>query len=80
MFFGVAEPVMHCASPPSAAVGSPLAAQQAMTITFFHWGLHRLFGTPESAAVQVVLIALITAGGRLPSFSAWIRASGVCPS
>ncbi len=135
MFFGVAEPVMHYASPPSAAVGSPLAAQQAMTITFFHWGLHawgvytvmglaiayfghrkglplairstlypllgdrihgwighavdtvavfgtifglatslglgamqinaglhRLFGTPESAGVQVVLIACITAG------------------
>ena len=40
MFFGVAEPVMHYASPPSSAVGSPLAAQQAMTITFFHWGLH----------------------------------------
>ena len=135
MFFGVAEPVMHYSSPPSAAVGSAQAAQQAMTITFFHWGLHawgvytvmglaiayfghrkglplairstlypllgnrihgwighsvdtfavfgtifglatslglgamqinaglhRLFGTPESAGVQVVLIALITAG------------------
>ena len=135
MFFGVAEPVMHYANPPSGVGGTAQAAQQAMTITFFHWGLHawgvytvmglaiayfghrrglplairstlypllgnrihgwighsvdvfavfgtlfglatslglgamqinaglhRLFGAPESAGVQVVLIALITAG------------------
>ena len=40
MYFGVAEPVMHFASPP---VGDPetiAAARQAMRITFFHWGLH----------------------------------------
>ncbi|MBK1653264.1 BCCT family transporter [Allochromatium vinosum] len=40
MFFGVAEPVMHFASPP---VGDPQdieAARQAMRITFFHWGIH----------------------------------------
>lgn len=40
MFFGVAEPVMHYASPP---VGDPEtleAARQAMKITFFHWGMH----------------------------------------
>lgn len=40
MFFGVAEPVMHYASPPSGEGLTALAAQQAMTITFFHWGLH----------------------------------------
>ena len=40
MFFGVAEPVMHYASPPSGVGGTMQAAQQAMTITFFHWGLH----------------------------------------
>jgi choline/glycine/proline betaine transport protein len=135
MFFGVAEPVMHYASPPSGEGLTAVAAQQAMTITFFHWGLHawgvyavmglaiayfghrrglplairstlhpllgdrihgwighsvdvfavfgtlfglatslglgamqvnaglhRLFGAPESTGVQVVVIALITAG------------------
>ena len=40
MFFGVAEPVTHFANPPVATAGTPEAARQAMTITFFHWGLH----------------------------------------
>ena len=40
MFFGVAEPVTHFADPPVATAGTPEAARQAMTITFFHWGLH----------------------------------------
>lgn len=40
MFFGVAEPVTHFASPPVGAAATPEAARQAMTITFFHWGLH----------------------------------------
>lgn len=40
MFFGVAEPIFHYASPPLAEPQTPAAAQQAMTITFFHWGLH----------------------------------------
>ncbi|MCR9098029.1 MAG: BCCT family transporter [bacterium] len=39
-FYGVAEPVTHYASPPALAGGTPEAARQAMTITFFHWGLH----------------------------------------
>lgn len=135
MFYGVAEPVLHYANPPSGPASTPESARQAMTITFFHWGLHawgvyavmglaiayfghrrglplairstlhpllgdrihgwpghavdvfavfgtlfglatslglgamqinaglhRLFAVPESAAVQVVLIAVITAG------------------
>jgi choline/glycine/proline betaine transport protein len=43
MFFGVAEPVMHYATPPpgttnaSQSVG---AAREALVSTFFHWGLH----------------------------------------
>lgn len=138
MFYGVAEPVTHFVSPPVGAGGTPEAARQAMTITFFHWGLHawgvyavtglaiayfghrrglplairstlhpllgdrihgwvghavdvfavcgtlfglatslglgamqvnsglaRLFGTPESTGVQVVVIAVITAGATL---------------
>ena len=40
MFFGVAEPVMHYLSPPIGAGGTVQAAQDAMSITFFHWGLH----------------------------------------
>jgi choline/glycine/proline betaine transport protein len=40
MFYGVAEPVTHYAHPPDGLAGSAQAARQAMTITFFHWGLH----------------------------------------
>ncbi len=40
LFFGVAEPVMHLVSPPSASPESIQAAREAMSITFFHWGLH----------------------------------------
>ena len=40
MFFGVAEPVMHYVSPPSGDPESVASAQQALRITFFHWGLH----------------------------------------
>ncbi|HER34999.1 MAG: BCCT family transporter [Halothiobacillaceae bacterium] len=40
LFFGVAEPVLHFASPPS-PVGSEIeAAKQALQIAFFHWGFH----------------------------------------
>ncbi|MFC3230950.1 BCCT family transporter [Marinibaculum pumilum] len=40
MFFGVAEPIMHYDSPPIGAPETVDAARQAMTITFFHWGIH----------------------------------------
>ncbi|MCY6413383.1 choline BCCT transporter BetT [Acinetobacter sp. VNH17] len=40
MFFGVAEPVMHYVSPPSGDPETVASAQQALRITFFHWGLH----------------------------------------
>ncbi len=40
MFFGVAEPVMHFSSPPTADIGSVDAIREAMKITFFHWGFH----------------------------------------
>ncbi len=40
MFFGVAEPVMHFLSPPTAEPASLAAVRQAMLMTFFHWGLH----------------------------------------
>ena len=40
MFFGVAEPVMHYVAPPEGAPETIAAAQQAMRVTFFHWGFH----------------------------------------
>ena len=40
MFFGVAEPVMHFLAPPVGDGGTVAAAKEAMTLTFFHWGLH----------------------------------------
>lgn len=40
MFFGVAEPVMHYVTPPAGDPETVLAAQQAIRVTFFHWGLH----------------------------------------
>ncbi|NKB47210.1 MAG: BCCT family transporter [Legionellales bacterium] len=40
VFFGVAEPIMHYVLPPEGEPRTLAAAQQAMTITFFHWGLH----------------------------------------
>ncbi|HBU50472.1 MAG TPA: choline transporter, partial [Alteromonas australica] len=40
MFFGVAEPLMHFLSPPTAEAGSIDAVREAMKTTFFHWGVH----------------------------------------
>ena len=40
MFFGVAEPLMHFMSPPTAEAGTVEAVKEAMKTTFFHWGLH----------------------------------------
>jgi choline/glycine/proline betaine transport protein len=40
MFFAVGEPIQHFASPPDADPKTIEAARQAMTITFFHWGVH----------------------------------------
>lgn len=36
MFFGVAEPIMHYASPPTGDPETVSAARQAMRVTFFH--------------------------------------------
>ncbi|NLJ11585.1 MAG: BCCT family transporter [Gammaproteobacteria bacterium] len=40
LFFGVAEPVLHYASPPTGSALTIDAAKQAMQISFFHWGFH----------------------------------------
>ena len=38
LFFGVAEPVMHFASPPLSEPQTIAAAKEAMQIAYFHWG------------------------------------------
>ncbi|HHQ69235.1 MAG TPA: BCCT family transporter [Halothiobacillaceae bacterium] len=41
LFFGVAEPVLHYASPPGVEDPQTIeAAREAMRIAFFHWGFH----------------------------------------
>jgi choline/glycine/proline betaine transport protein len=41
VFFGVAEPLSHFASPRPGVEGSPVElAQEALTQTYLHWGLH----------------------------------------
>ncbi|WP_347057799.1 BCCT family transporter [Blastococcus sp. HT6-30] len=40
VFWGVAEPVSHFLSPPTADPASTEAARDALRYSFFHWGLH----------------------------------------
>jgi len=40
MYFAVGEPMTHFAAPPEAEPRSIAAQRQAMSLTFFHWGLH----------------------------------------
>jgi choline/glycine/proline betaine transport protein len=40
MFFAVAEPLTHFVSPPNGDPETVAAAEQAMVLTFFHWGIH----------------------------------------
>ncbi len=40
MYFAVAEPIQHFASPPEAVPATLDAAREAMVITFTHWGVH----------------------------------------
>jgi choline/glycine/proline betaine transport protein len=41
MFWSVAEPIFHFEAPPlGAEAGTPAAAQEAMGVTYFHWGFH----------------------------------------
>ncbi len=52
MFYGVAEPVMHYLTPPTATPESVEAAKEAMKMTFFHWGFH---GWAIYATVALIL-------------------------
>jgi len=40
LFYGVGEPISHYSSPPEALVGHNALAEQAMNVTYLHWGLH----------------------------------------
>lgn len=40
VFFGVAEPMLHYLSPPTAAGETAQAVREAMRFSFFHWGFH----------------------------------------
>lgn len=63
LFYSVAEPIMHFSKPP--LVGEPFtsaAAREAMTITFFHWGIHAW----AIYAVVAVCIAYFSFNKRLP--------------
>ena len=40
LFYGVAEPVMHFATPPLSDPQTIAAAKEAMQIAYFHWGFH----------------------------------------
>jgi choline/glycine/proline betaine transport protein len=40
VFYGVAEPMMHYRHPPIGPGESVAAAERALPITFFHWGIH----------------------------------------
>ena len=40
VYYAVSEPVLHFQGPPTGEGGSPEAASNAMTYTFYHWGFH----------------------------------------
>lgn len=40
MFYGVAEPLIHYTQPPSITDSNAQTTQNALVITFLHWGLH----------------------------------------
>ncbi|MEM8504931.1 MAG: BCCT family transporter [Cyanobacteria bacterium P01_D01_bin.1] len=58
MFWSVGEPVFHFLTPPlnGVAAESTEAAQQAMGLTFFHWGLHA-WGIYAAVALALAFFA-----------------------
>ena len=62
VFWGIAEPILHYQNPPRGEGGTLEALDQAMVLTFFHWGLH-------SWAIYVVMglsLAYFSFRYRLP--------------
>ena len=63
LFYGVAEPMMHYASPPGGIEGATTAAAtRAVPLTYFHWGLHAW----AIYAVLGLAIAFFSFRKRLP--------------
>lgn len=62
MFFGVAEPVNHFLAPPLGEGGTAAAAEEAMNLTFFHWGLHAW----ATYAIVAVILAYFSFRRGLP--------------
>ena len=65
VFYGVAEPMLHYASPPTGVGGTPEAKSNALALTFHHWGLH-------AWAIYAVLGLAIAIGIRL-AFGIFLR-------
>jgi choline/glycine/proline betaine transport protein len=40
VFWGVSEPILHYADPQTAEPASPAARDEALVLSYFHWGLH----------------------------------------
>lgn len=40
LFYGVAEPIMQYSNPPVGQGETPAAAEMALPLTYFHWGIH----------------------------------------
>ena len=40
MFYSVAEPILHFSNPPYGETGTTAAAENALNISYLHWGLH----------------------------------------
>jgi len=68
LFYGVADPLLHYAAPPVGAPGTPEAARLAMTITFYHWGLH-------AWAIYVVMGLAIAYFGHRRGFPLAVRST-----
>ncbi|SUO97339.1 BCCT family transporter [Suttonella ornithocola] len=62
MFYGVAEPVMHFLNPPNIEGRTVAAARDAMSLTFFHWGLHAW----AIYAVVALILAVFSFRHNLP--------------
>ena len=62
LFWGVAEPVSHYANSPTSENYSTEAAQNAMNLTFLHWGLHAW----AIYAIVALALAFFTFNKKLP--------------
>ncbi len=68
VFWGVAEPICHFATPPFAEPKTPQAAADAMRTVIFHWGLH-----PWACyAVVAMLLAYSQFRKGNPALLSWI--------